>query len=165
MWKLSSKLLVLYLLSPICIQAVEVKSLVIELNNSDSSNNLILNLSETPKTTNLGNSLFVSSRNFSGELEFNDVKKFYYSSQEALSLPPIDASKIEIDVYPNPCTEYLYISSNDSRTEINCYDVNGKNISLSKSFDGMKYQINLQSIPQGTYLLIINNQSFKFVKR
>lgn len=160
MCDLLKRMLVLCALFPLFLQANEMKSLVIELNNSNS---MILNLSETPQVTNCGKNLFVKSKEFSGEIEFINVKKFYYSTLEASSIPE-QSNEVQVSIYPNPSSDYIYIATDKSDVELECYDVNGKIVKLSKSYDGQKYQINLSTIPVGTYILYIDKQIFKFIK-
>lgn len=161
MWKFLCKMIALCALYAHTAHANDVKSLIIELSDS---NHLILSLTETPQTTNCGKNLFISSKGFSGEMEFANVKKFYYSTIEASSGSAEKSDKLDISIFPNPCSDYIYISTKNENIEIKCYDVTGKNIPLSQSFDGQKHQLNLISIPQGTYLLHIDKQTFKFIK-
>lgn len=161
MWKFLCKMIALCALYAHSALANDVRSLIVELSDS---NHLILSLTETPQTTNCGKNLFISSKGFSGEMEFVDVKKIYYSTIEASSGSAEKSDKLDISIFPNPCSDYIYISTKNENIEIKCYDVTGKSIPLSQSFDGQKHQLNLISIPKGTYLLYINKQSFKFIK-
>lgn len=161
MWKFLCKMIALCALYAHSAHANDVKSLIIELSDS---NHLILSLTETPQTTNCGKNLFISSKEFSGEMEFVNVKKFYYSTIEASSTVSELPEQIDVTVFPNPCSDYIFISTKNENIEIKCYDATGKCVPLSPSFDGQKHQLDLFSIPKGTYLLHIDKQSFKFIK-
>ena len=43
-------------------------------------------------------------KEFSGEMEFANVKKFYYSPLEASSSSVEKSDKLDISVFPNPCS-------------------------------------------------------------
>lgn len=83
---------------------------------------------------------------------------FYYGSYSLVQEPSIDES---IYIYPNPANSLLNISINNQfdNIKLRVVDLNGK-VVLSKSdnmHSGSIYQLNIEELPIGTYILEVNN--------
>ncbi len=68
-----------------------------------------------------------------------------------------------IHVYPNPCSNTLYIM-NDSSEKVELYNVNGKLLNLDNSGE-KKVAIDMKSYPAGFYLLKVGNKVQKILKK
>lgn len=66
--------------------------------------------------------------------------------------------------YPNPCTNTLYINNNQSDCNIEIYNVFGQLIWNEHSSDS-RIQINMQSFPDGMYIVKSGTQCVRIIKR
>jgi len=68
-------------------------------------------------------------------------------------------------VYPNPVTDFLYISENFSKEECNIriFSLDGKLIKSTVTNKGVT-KIDIQELRSGMYILELNNSALKFVK-
>ena len=74
----------------------------------------------------------------------------------------------EIQVFPNPATDYVQIT-NLGYDEISVWDINGKNIPLKVIKDNLFYTIDMNNIASGIYFIRVTkegtNESFKIIKK
>lgn len=103
--------------------------------------------------TNKGTTVFFSQR------DSNKISKF---DLNLLNTSNFIKSK-DVSVYPNPASDFISMSNAAKNSEILIYDLTGKLISKSVLNDDGK--INIQPLKIGTYIIKINNQSVKFVKK
>lgn len=87
-----------------------------------------------------------------------DSLSFYVSATDT-ALVGIDEHMLQqVQVYPNPVEDLLYIKSSGQQHLVwnaSLYDLNGKQIA-SQPVMGHSCQMDLSSVPNGTYLLICN---------
>ncbi len=76
------------------------------------------------------------------------------------------AGGVSFKVYPNPADNYLIVENNDtsSGNNLNIFNMNGSLIDKQK-ISGTRTVIDLSSYPKGTYIIHINGQSMKFIKK
>lgn len=69
-------------------------------------------------------------------------------------------------IYPNPADDYLIVESNDvsSGSDLNIFGMNGSLIDKQK-ISGIRTVIDLSSYPKGAYIIHVNGQSMKFIKK
>lgn len=97
--------------------------------------------------------------NISIELTINGI------SNQVMVDPATENSEItnsKISVYPNPVRHTLFISGVDEYSEISIFDLNGKMISGQKENNG---NIDVSEINPGIYILVIQNNSGKVMKK
>lgn len=77
-----------------------------------------------------------------------------------------DVEKTDFSMYPNPATEIVNLSFNETiYTEYAVYDMTGRNI-LSGTINGeSNTQISIESLQSGTYMLKVGNTTKKFIKK
>jgi uncharacterized repeat protein (TIGR01451 family) len=82
-----------------------------------------------------------------------------------ISVEQIEKSKFK--VYPNPTKDFIYINSASEKIErIAVYNLVGKEIlSNQNDLNLSTQQISLANLPLGVYLLQINNEVLKIIKR
>ena len=66
-------------------------------------------------------------------------------------------------VYPNPTMDRLIID-NANCEKVYIFDLNGR-LLRTTPINGERTSINVTSLPQGDYLLLLNNQTIKFIKQ
>jgi len=105
----------------------------------------------------------LEQEDFDGRTDFSDIKTGYL----------IEDDKYGFDLYPNPASELLTIQLNEaqsSEVQVMVYNVLGKLIMETNGEAGVdKLEINIASLPKGTYIVSMNNGSKSntqyFVKR
>lgn len=89
-----------------------------------------------------------------------------YSSEYQKILFAESATDIEelgissIFVFPNPVSNTLYIQGVDDDAALEVYNLTGKSV-----IEGKGTELDVTSLNQGTYILRINNQYVKFIKK
>jgi hypothetical protein len=89
-----------------------------------------------------------------------------YSSEYQKILFAESATDIEelgissIFVFPNPVSNTLYIQGVDENAALEVYNLTGKSVIKEKGTE-----LDVTSLNQGTYILRINNQYVKFIKK
>ena len=74
------------------------------------------------------------------------------------------SSNIEIQVYPNPTTEKVFVSMKNSNNVISLLDLTGKEI-YNKNIGSNKTEIDLSNYSSGTYLLrVFNNEKSETIR-
>lgn len=86
-------------------------------------------------------------------------KTFAYSSIKAVTV----VGK-EINLFPNPVSNTLYIDSEVPTTEILVFDVSGKQILSQKNEKGIK-SVDVSRLTPGGYLIKLGNKSFHVIKK
>ena len=82
-----------------------------------------------------------------------------------------NAENVNLSVYPNPSTDYLYLTSSDeiSGLSYHLFDMNGRLLKLGKITENQT-NINMQGLVSATYFVKINQgnktvKTFKIIKR
>ena len=78
--------------------------------------------------------------------------------EEVLSVG--DLKDIKVKVFPNPVSESLTIQGIDADDELIVYDLGGKCVLQHKG-----NEINVSDLEQGAYILCVNQQYVKFLKK
>ncbi|WP_144283287.1 S8 family serine peptidase [Chryseobacterium echinoideorum] len=83
-----------------------------------------------------------------------------------LSTKDISQKKVDINFYPNPVKDYIYISEIRNNTEVVIYDISGKLVLSSKLING---KLDVSNLKSGNYIANIKDgndtpSSFKFIK-
>lgn len=89
--------------------------------------------------------------------EFAGYKKILFAETET----GIDEMEISsVYVYPNPVVNTLYIQGVEEGTLLEVYNLAGKTLLQEKGVE-----LNVTSLPSGTYILRIDQQYVKFIKK
>ena len=80
-----------------------------------------------------------------------------------LSIEEIDMEPISILLYPNPTKDFVTIESNATITQIELYDVLGKQVFISP--EDFNNQIDMSDLPAGLYLAVIKLENTQIEKR
>ncbi|MEY8758716.1 T9SS type A sorting domain-containing protein [Chryseobacterium tongliaoense] len=87
--------------------------------------------------------------------------------QSTLSTSEVTHLKDDIEVYPNPAKDYLFVKNSKKNTVAEILDISGK---VVLSLNGMKEKIDVSQLIKGTYFLVIKNEDgtlskTKFIKK
>lgn len=109
-------------------------------------------------------SLFVFSHSdfLLSKIAIKDVRHIRYgepNEQQGID----DVNIATCRVYPNPAMDRLIIE-NANCEKVYIFDLNGRLLQTAP-IDGEHTSINVTSLPQGDYLLLLNNQTIKFIKQ
>ena len=109
-------------------------------------------------------SLFVFSHSdfLLSKIAIKDVRHIRYgepNEQQGID----DVNIATCRVYPNPAMDRLIIE-NANCEKVYIFDLNGRLLQTAP-IDGERTSINVTSLPQGDYLLLLNNQTIKFIKQ
>ena len=144
---------------------ISVKSLIVELNNPvNQKTELVFALSETPKYWTQGETLVIKSSSFKGEAELANVKQITFSN----AVPTVSVTENlsdPISVFPNPTTEMIFVRGISGTQSVTLTAVSGRTLNiLAGGNDGM-VSINVSGLAPATYILSVDGQTFKFIKK
>lgn len=136
-------------------------------------------VSNTPNDGNETVTIPTSLNNtYEGRIKIEAVGNIFYTVSKKLTIwdPTASSDKFELadlKVYPNPAKDILNIeftSEITGKTKFDIFNLNGrlvKTVNLESTDN--HYQINIQDLASGAYILIINNEggsnSHKFIKQ
>ncbi|MDP4277755.1 MAG: T9SS type A sorting domain-containing protein [Bacteroidota bacterium] len=94
-------------------------------------------------------------------MPISSVKRMTFTQQS--SLPKADKT-VTISIYPNPATDYLIINNLPAKaSQVFIYSISGR-LMLSRTLESTTEQLTVSQLPDGFYILKINDQAFKFSK-
>jgi hypothetical protein len=95
---------------------------------------------------------------------FDDLNITWQEWDEAtMSMPIQDYTKVAI--YPNPAEHFIVIDGVDVNTNVDIYDISGKNVK-SFTFESKSQQMDISNLVKGIYLARLNNeQTTLFIKK
>jgi hypothetical protein len=74
----------------------------------------------------------------------------------------VNISSTQLNIFPNPTTDYIQIDGLSNKTQFRLFDSNGKLV-LSGDLND-KEMIDLTNLSTGSYQLVINNSNFRVIK-
>ncbi len=97
-----------------------------------------------------------------GKNAIKDIRSIRYGEPaETTSIDNVNV--ITCRVYPNPTQDILIIDNTDADKAL-IFDLNGRLLQTASLF-GEKATINVTALPKGEYILLLNTQTFKFIKQ
>ena len=87
-----------------------------------------------------------------------NYQKILFATSSHTSLE--ENKELQIFVFPNPVSHTLNIQGVDENTSLEVYNLTGKSVIKDKGIE-----LDVTSLNQGTYILRINNQYVKFIKK
>jgi len=63
---------------------------------------------------------------------------------------------LNINVYPNPASQFINLDSSDMMTSFQIFDLNGRTVLTEESLNTLTQQIDISALSQGTYLLKVD---------
>ena len=108
-------------------------------------------------------SLFIYSHSdmLLGKNAIKDIRHIRYGEpNEATSINDVNVTTCRI--YPNPTQDMLIIDNTDADKAL-VFDLNG-HLLQTVAISSDHATINVKSLPQGNYILLLNTQTYKFIK-
>ena len=87
-----------------------------------------------------------------------NYQKILFATSSHTSLE--ENKELQIFVFPNPVSHTLHFQGVDENTSLEVYNLTGKSVIKDKGTE-----LDVTSLNQGTYILRINNQYVKFIKK
>ena len=109
-------------------------------------------------------SLFIYSHSdiLLGKNAIKDIRHIRYgepNTQDGID----DVNVATCRVYPNPTQDMLIIDGSNANKAL-IFDLNGRLLQTTPLY-GEKAMINVTALPRGEYILLLNTQTFKFIKQ
>lgn len=146
----------------VAIAAMAETSLIIQPLNGQEQANALAQIGYVKVTQD---SLLVFSHGdfLLSKIAIKDVRHIRYSEPTIATSMDDVQSAATCRVYPNP-TQDMLIIDNSNCEKAYIFDLNGRLLQTA-SISGEHASINVTSLPQGDYLLLLNNQTVKFIKQ
>ena len=152
------------LLIPLLFAAIVAKaetSLIVQPLSSDEQAQALSTIGYVKVTPD---SLFVYSHSdlLLGKNAIKDIRHIRYGEpNHPTSID--DVNNTTCRIYPNPTQDMLIIDNSDADKAL-IFDLNGHLLQTTSLFDE-KATIDVTSLPQGEYIILLNTQTFKFIKQ
>lgn len=89
----------------------------------------------------------------------NDVRTLLFGSMQDVPTSVEDNAEAMVYVYPNPVVNTLYVEGISADETLSVFNLTGKCVIQTTG-----NEVDVQGLPNGTYLLKLNNQCVKFIK-
>lgn len=145
----------------LCIHAAEVQGFVVK-GKGDAQTTYAL--SNVRKITFSGSTMSVTTTDAGSEnYVISEVEKLFFQNVDITGIK--EAGNASLKAYPNPAKDVLNVADISKVENIALYNIAGNELNVSYSQETNGLQIKTTSLPQGLYLLRINNQTLKFQKQ
>ncbi len=74
-------------------------------------------------------------------------------------------NSVTMEIYPNPATNIVNVTVNENINNITLYNLTGAQVNTNAVINDNTAQINVEDLPAGTYIIHVNNQSTKLIKK
>ena len=88
-----------------------------------------------------------------------DVRTLLFGSMQDVPTSVEDNAEAMVYVYPNPVVSTLYVNGISENETLSVFNLSGKRVIKTTG-----NEVNVNELPDGTYLLQFNNQCVKFIK-
>ena len=92
--------------------------------------------------------------------ETSNVRRILFAKSEDVPTSVEESGVAQVYAFPNPVTSMLYIQGIDADASLNVFSLTGSLVLQSSGTE-----LNVSELPRGTYLLQIENQVIKFIKK
>lgn len=89
----------------------------------------------------------------------NDVRTLLFGSMQDVPTSVEENAESMVYVYPNPVVNTLYVDGISADETLSVFNLSGKCVIKTTG-----NEVNVNELPDGTYLLQFNNQCVKFIK-
>ena len=143
-------------------QAADVQSLVVQPKTGSEA---VTALSEVQRITFSSTSITVVKKDVTqSNYTLSTVQKILFGLRSTTT----DITKVEapsVKAYPNPTTNILFVEGVSNIESLRLFSLAGIELSVSHTQLAEGLQLNVSALPQGFYLLQVNNQTIKFQKQ
>jgi hypothetical protein len=149
------------LCATLSMHATDVESLVVQAKGGNES---VQALSGVQRITFSGSTMSVVNKDATHtDYTISNVQKLQFGLRSTSAIN--EESTTSLKAYPNPAKEVLHVEGISKVENLHLYNLTGSELSVSYSKEDNGLQLSIGNLPQGIYLLQINNQTIKFQKR
>jgi beta-glucanase (GH16 family) len=151
--------------------ASEDRTIVVSLGMSNSPwtsfGSKTLSLTSSPQTCTLSVSMSASEAagrvalnlgKYTGDVLLQEISVV----KQLITSTDTDITGNEIRIWPNPTTDKLYWNGVGAGGQLKIIDVTGRLLQLVDQNEG---QVDISHLPEGIYTVLVDNQSFKVIKK
>jgi hypothetical protein len=124
----------------------------------------VRSLSLTSKITFSNDALVLTEKTESEEIKLQGIFSLKFKNELSLSAKDINISSSALSIYPNPARETVYVQNLSTEyVAAKVYNLYGRLLVQTKVNAGNN-AIQVDCLPQGIYVIQINNKGLKFQK-
>ena len=133
--------------------------LVIEMNDTKKHS---YSLEDNPVISFNNDILVIKTDKIELSYQISDIAKYYFTKEDTgISDVNGDVNNIHFN-YTN--TDFLLIEGIASEDNVNVYEINGRTCHVDIIRNNNSVTVELKPLPQGVYLVKVNNHSFKLIR-
>ena len=116
-------------------------------------------------TFNAGTMIILLKNNSTVSLPLSEMQKILFSPETATEVIEMEAieANTHVSVYPNPVHDVLYVDGVEENTVINVFNVKGMLMQTVTAKEKI-VQLNVNTLPQGVYILQAGKETVRFIK-
>lgn len=151
--------LVAFIATSICYAQTDAQSLVVWQKNGQK---IYVALSEEPRTTFEDGLLVITTNTVQTTYQLSNIIRYTYEG----NIPDIGPSSIgHGDLLFRQGKDSMSFDGLPDDTRIDLYSLDGKLLSTQQAHSGQTAVVSLVSHPSGTYIIKVNDTTYKFIKR
>ena len=134
--------------------------LVIEMNDTKKHS---YSLEDNPVISFENDILIIKTDKIELSYPISDIVKYYFIKEDDTAISSVngDVNNIHFN-YTNP--DFLLIEGITSEDNVNVYEINGRTCHVDIIRNNNSITVELKPLPQGVYLVKVNNHSFKLIR-
>jgi hypothetical protein len=143
--------------------ASSVQSLVVQAKGGSET---AIALSTVQRITFSGSNLLVSKKDGTqSSFTTANVQKLLFGLRSATAISETSTVSNNLRVYPNPAVDVLFVKGVSSNKGLKVYNITGVAQAVPSTLIADGLQLNVGALPQGVYLIQVNNKTIKFQKQ
>ena len=143
--------------------ASSVQSLVVQTKNGSET---AITLSTVQRITFSDGNLLVSKKDGTqSSFTTANVQNFLFGLRTVSAISETSSVSNELTVYPNPAVDVLFVKGLSSNKGLIVYNLIGVAQAVPSTLLADGLQLNVSALPQGVYLIQVNNKTIKFQKQ
>lgn len=151
------------LCSTLLCMAADVQSLVVQPKTGSEA---VIPLSGVQRITFSGNNMVVLKKDATQSTYTTaDVQKLLFGLRSVTTTEVAQITESSLSVYPNPTADVLFVKGISAGSTVVVYNLSGVAQTVSSTYLNDGLQLNVSPLPQGLYILQVNNQTIKFQKQ
>ena len=148
-------------LSASTMNATDWKDMVITMNDNSISD-IVLSLSETPTIEICGDSLKIMSSQV--EIYTTNIKDIHYTDGTYNSITDLNG-KSGVEVSPHITSRYVNVTGINGNSVIKVFSSNGAECKAAISRNDTSARVDVGSLSKGIYMLQVNKETIKIIKK
>lgn len=145
------------------LHATDVQSLVVQAKSGSES---VTTLSDVQRITFSGTNMTVVKKDATQtDYTLSTVQKLLFGLRNVTAISESTSVLVNVKAYPNPTADILFVEGIAKVESVHLYSLAGREFAVSYTLLTNGLQLNVSALPQGFYLLQVNNQTIKIQKQ